>query len=95
MTRGEPRTSQSRVFTSMATDVTIRIDGLDNAATEPADLAFDVAEEIFASVERECTRFDSSSPLMRANESADRLYEVPEFCFAAIDEARKQVEDEI
>lgn len=41
---------------------------------------------MFAQVERECTRFDPASDLMRAN-AADGWHPVGRYCFAALEEA--------
>ncbi len=67
-------------FRSMASDVKVRISP---GCAEP-EAAFDRVEAIFAAVEFECTRFDPSSDLMRANAAADEWQQVGEYCFAAI-----------
>ena len=67
---------------AMATDVTVRVPGaaVKTVVTDAAQAALDV----FKTVEAACTRFDPSSPLMRANASPNRWHRVPRVCFKAI-----------
>lgn len=76
------RPTATRTFRAMATDITVRIE---DARTD--DPSFDLVTTLFDLVQRECTRFDPTSPLMQANAAATEWYVVPEFCFAAIHEA--------
>jgi len=75
-------TTVRHTFRAMATDVSVR---LENRSTADADLA--LVEAIFDVAERECTRFNPTSALMRANAAGLEWCEVPEFCFAALQEA--------
>jgi thiamine biosynthesis lipoprotein len=72
-----------RTFRSMATDVTMCV----VAPAAGAALALDKAESVFTAVAASCTRFDSQSPLMRANAAPRRWHTVPPELFAALDEA--------
>ncbi len=74
-----------RRFRTMATDATIRVVG----PRPGAERAVEEAIATFAQVERTCTRFDPSSPLMLANEAATSWHVVPQECFAAIEEAAR------
>lgn len=60
-------------FRSMASDVTIDIAG------PRFDVSEKVAEaiEVFTSIESSCTRFDPTSPLMRANSDSNRWHSLP------------------
>ncbi len=79
-TRSRTTTRQLR---AMATEVTLTVVG-----TGPdADEALERAAEVFARVERTCTRFDPASPLMRANAAPRQWHEVPAECFWAVSEA--------
>lgn len=66
-------TKLHHAFRSMASDVTIDI----------SDPIFDVTEkvreaiEVFASLEKSCTRFDPMSPLMRANADPNTWHSLP------------------
>lgn len=69
----------------MNTDVTVEV-------VEPgrsAARAVQAAQEVFADVERSCTRFDPTSDLMRANAAGQDWAEVPTACFLAIAEAAR------
>jgi thiamine biosynthesis lipoprotein len=70
----------------MATDVEIRARGRRDA---DVGSALDRALEVFTDVEAACTRFDPSSPLMRANAQPRRWHAVPERCFDALVEAHR------
>jgi thiamine biosynthesis lipoprotein len=72
---------QSTTFAAMATDVTVRTRG--QSHTVLAELA----RAVFVAVEAQCSRFDSRSPLMRANAAATEWCTVPAWCFAALKEA--------
>ena len=67
----------------MASDVTIRVVGPTMAAPD----ALARARQVFTDVERACTRFDPTSPLMRANADPTRWHEVPSELYAAIEAA--------
>jgi thiamine biosynthesis lipoprotein len=68
------------VSRAMACDVTLRV-VRPSASAAPAVAA---AREVFAAVERSCTRFDPQSPLMRANADPDRWHDVPSELYFAI-----------
>jgi thiamine biosynthesis lipoprotein len=70
-------------FESMASVVHVRLRG---AAAGGDDLV-DAVREVFAEVETQCTRFDPTSALMRANAAADAWCPVPARCYEAIREA--------
>jgi thiamine biosynthesis lipoprotein len=72
-------------FRSMACDVTIRV-------VEPTRLAWPALEQaraVFVNVERACTRFDATSPLMQANADPQAWHEVPAELFEAVAEAQR------
>ena len=46
--------------------------------------ALGAAQQVFVEVEKACTRFDPTSPLMRANGVGAEWYQVPQVCFEAI-----------
>ena len=70
----------THVFRCMAVDVTVRLVG---ARANPRAAA-EKAEAVFRNVEKACTRFDPTSPLMRANAAADKWHRVPAVCFDAL-----------
>jgi thiamine biosynthesis lipoprotein len=70
-------------FTSMASNVTIRIIEPDDGAMDAIRAAVAVVEDVAAA----CTRFDPASPLMRANASPTAWTKVPGVCSDAIREA--------
>jgi len=75
---------------AMATDLTICVP---EAVGDPLlEAVAGRAMDVFGEVERSCTRFDSASPLMRANAAPDRWHHVPRTCFAAIEEAHRAYE---
>jgi thiamine biosynthesis lipoprotein len=77
---------------SMATRLSIRllVPQTASAARQAAiELAGKDALGIFAKVEANCTRFDLSSPLMRANRHPRRPHRVPPVLLAAIAEAKR------
>jgi thiamine biosynthesis lipoprotein len=53
---------------------------------EPADCLARV-ESVFAEVQRQCTRFDATSDLMRANAAGVEWHPVGGYCFAALESA--------
>jgi thiamine biosynthesis lipoprotein len=53
------------------------------------DDAFDVVSDVFAQVEEQCTRFDPSSDLMRANARGGEWTEVGSYCFDALRAAER------
>lgn len=70
----------STTFTAMASDVTLRI-------VEPTDgavAALAAARRVIEDVAASCTRFDPTSPLMRANAAPDDWHIVPSVCADAI-----------
>lgn len=67
-------------FRCMASDINVRID----AGPGQAAAAFDEIVTIFGQVERECTRFDPGSDLMRANAAAANWCAVGSYCFEAL-----------
>jgi thiamine biosynthesis lipoprotein len=77
------RAALTHEFRCMAVDVTVVIV---NPGSDPHALAAR-AEDVFRQVEKSCTRFDPTSPLMRANAAGEHWYEVPEFCYRALSEA--------
>ncbi len=78
-----PDGEESRVFRSMATEVTLRV--LDPVPAVAAALrrAVTVIEDVAST----CTRFDPTSPLMRVNADPRRWHEVPRTLFDALLEA--------
>jgi thiamine biosynthesis lipoprotein len=69
-----------RTFRSMASDVTFRVVGPSPSSAQ----ALDRAEAVFVRVASSCTRFDSTSALMRANARPRAWHTVPDELFAAI-----------
>ena len=53
------------------------------------EVAISAAKQVFHTVDVTCTRFDASSPLMRANRSPAGWHRVPEALFKAIEEAKR------
>ncbi len=76
------RTWTSHTFAAMGTAVTVTLPGDCDA---PA-LAGRV-EELFARVQRSCTRFSDDSDLMRANRTPQEAHEVAPECAAIVDAA--------
>jgi thiamine biosynthesis lipoprotein len=72
-------------FRAMNTRVTLQVVG----SGPKVDAALTAAEEVFRRVEKACTRFDPSSPLMRANEAKDTWFSVPPECHQALTEAAR------
>jgi thiamine biosynthesis lipoprotein len=70
-------------FRAMACDISLRVVHPRAGADEQAARAHDV----FDDVERACTRFDPTSPLMRANAEPQAWHVVPPELFAAVAEA--------
>lgn len=70
-------------FRAMNTDVTLHLVGSGDGGRG----ALSAARQVFVDVETACTRFDPTSPLMRANEAGADWYRVPPVCFEAICEA--------
>ncbi len=78
-----------RTLRSMATDVTMRV-----VRPRPAAVAaLDRAERVFHQVAWSCTRFDTASPLMRANVTPRRWHDVPDELFDALREAAEAYDD--
>jgi len=72
----------------MATEVTIKIAPTRGVyERHDFDEAIRTALEIFHTVERACTRFDPTSPLMRANASPTRWHKVPDVLYETLREA--------
>lgn len=67
-------------FRAMATDVLLRVE----RPTSAAPAAVERARQVFGRVESACTRFEMSSPLMRANAQPDRWHDVPAECARAV-----------
>jgi hypothetical protein len=67
----------------MASDITVRVCDPATGAREVVDRAVDV----FARVERACTRFNPTSPLTLANADPKAWHEVPPKLFNAVREA--------
>jgi len=76
---------RSRTFRAMASEITV----WNESAPAGSEDAVDTVAGIFAQVERECTRFDPASDLMRANAAGDSWCAVGGFCFEAIAEASR------
>ena len=75
---------------AMATEVTMKVAPVaGNYESDDMDKAVQSALEVFHSVEKACTRFDQSSPLMRANASPARWHVVPAILFRALEEASR------
>lgn len=73
----------------MATEVTITVAPRAGSRIDPAtDRVLQAALAVFHEVEANCTRFNSSSPLMRANASPRRWHQVPDVLYRALLEAR-------
>lgn len=72
-----------RTFRSMATDVTLRVVRPGPGASG----ALSRAQQVFERVAASCTRFDPTSPLMRANADPRHWHEVPPELFEALLEA--------
>ncbi len=72
-------------FRAMASDVTLRMVTADPGAEQ----ALQRAKAVFDRVESACTRFDPSSPLMRANADPGRWHEAPWECVAAVEVASR------
>lgn len=70
-------------FRSMASPIRVQ---LLRATPRPAH-CFAAVRELFAQVERECTRFDPNSDLMRANRAGERWQVVGRYCYAALEAA--------
>lgn len=72
-------------FRCMASDINVRI----TAGADVAARAFEQIVTIFGDVERQCTRFDPTSDLMRANASGDGWCAVGPYCYAALAAAHR------
>ncbi|MDR1999836.1 MAG: FAD:protein FMN transferase, partial [Frankiaceae bacterium] len=72
---------QHSQFRAMACEVDVQLCDADGHG------AADRVEAIFAEVQRQCTRFDPTSPLMLANAAGTGWAEVPTLCLTAIAEA--------
>lgn len=72
---------------AMASDVMVRAVSAPGSRDLTADVG--VALEVFAAVERACTRFDPTSPLMQANRRGGQFHMVGETCFNALVEAQR------
>jgi len=70
-------------FRSMASRVNV---SLGPGTTRP-ELLFAEIGSVFAQVEAECTRFDRTSDLMRANAATDEWCRVGSYCYRALEEA--------
>lgn len=74
---------------AMASEVTLRV----VRPTSSAQDAVDAALAVFGRVEVACTRFDPTSPLMRANADPDRWHAVPAVLRSALTEAARAHEE--
>ena len=75
---------------AMATEVTVKVAPVARPhESNDTGTAVHWALEVFHEVERACTRFDPSSPLMRANASPTRWHRVPAVLFRALEEASR------
>lgn len=77
---------------AMATDVSVRVvmrgrAVADSRAVTAAHAALGAAVAVFAEVEKECTRFDPTSSLMRANANPSGWVRVPPTCYLSLVEA--------
>lgn len=73
---------------AMATEVTIKIAPTKGShELRESDDALRGALEVFHAVETACTRFDPTSPLMRANAAPARWHKVPAVLYEALREA--------
>jgi thiamine biosynthesis lipoprotein len=70
---------------AMASRISVRY--VSNAASAEAERRLADALQVFHDVDRTCTRFDSTSDLMRANEHGDEWVSVSAYCFDAVREA--------
>lgn len=84
-----PSADLTRTFRAMATDVTLRV----VAPTATAENAVDRAEQVFHDVERACTRFEPTSPLMRANARPRGWHDVPPELYDAVAAAHQAYEE--
>jgi FAD:protein FMN transferase len=73
---------------AMATDITLKI-ALHNVEPVSGDLERALAEavNVFAEVDRTCSRFKPDSPLSRANAAPELWHRLPPLCFDSISEA--------
>jgi thiamine biosynthesis lipoprotein len=76
------RTWTPHTFAAMGTAVTVTLPGDADAPTLTGRV-----EELFARVQRSCTRFSDDSDLMRANRSPQVAHEVAPECAAIVDAA--------
>ena len=74
-----------RSLRAMASDVNVLL----GPGTARPEQAFDEVAAVFAQVEKECTRFDQASDLMRANAAGADWCRVGPYCFAALTEAAR------
>ena len=72
-------------FKSMASVVNVRLRG----AVAGGENLVGAVRAVFAEVETQCTRFDPTSALMRANAAGDAWCRVPTRCYNAIREAAR------
>jgi thiamine biosynthesis lipoprotein len=77
---------------AMATRVTVRIPTDSCGDTRPSD-ASEKAMGVLHKVDAACTRFDTTSPLMRANRSPLLWHSVPEVLFRAVEEAKRAYDE--
>ena len=77
---------------AMATRVTVRIPLDSCGETLPSDASAD-AIGVFKEVDAACTRFDETSPLMRANRSPQHWHSVPKILFRAVEEAKRAYDE--
>lgn len=89
MLLAEPGQDVSATTNAMGCDVTVRaaLPDRNSDALSRAQESLDVALQVFADVDRTCTRFDADSDLMRANAHGDEFATVDRYCFDALVEA--------
>lgn len=83
-------TSDVRVMsTAMACEISVRAVNASRVDATPSRTrqSLDEALQVFADVDRTCTRFSATSDLMRANARGDEFVTVDRYCFDALVEA--------
>lgn len=76
---------------AMATRITISVPASAHLRRDAAvlDEALSASTTVFHTVDKTCTRFDSSSPLMLANRSPKQWHRVPDPLFGVLEEAKR------
>ena len=78
-------TVHEHTFRSMASDVRVSIE----MPSAEAAATCESIEALFAAVEKQCTRFDPASDLMRANAAGEQWCAVGQYCYDALYEAHR------